>query len=537
MRKSAFRFLSFLALSACLAACGQNGSEQVYEYEYLYKDLQFDMPRVHKPVFPDYTVSLTDFGGRGDGVFLNSQAFAEAIDHVSGKGGGRVVVPSGVWFTGPIVLKSNVELHLEQGALVLFDPAIEHYPVIETWYEGWVAERCQSPLSARNAENIAITGEGAFDGSGSMWRPLHRSRVNQAEWDFIISQGGTVVDDRWIPDDDREKYRPVMLSLIECKNILLADFLIQNSPNWTIHPLMCENIVIDNLLVRNPAWASNGDGLDLESCKNAIVVNTRFDTGDDGICIKSGKDAEGRERAMPTENVIVDNCVVFKAHGGFVVGSEMSGGARNISVSNCKFMGTDVGLRFKSKRGRGGVVENIYAKNLSMTDLATEAVLFDLYYMNLSAAEVLDMGLETCDADTYPIPPVTRETPAVRNIYISNISCRNAYRAMYFNGLPEMNISNINVSDCWISAKYGAELREATDVRLNNVTIVPEKGPALKMRNVKDIEVAGFHYPDTLSIALLVAGVRNEHIRIQNSGLTDANTALNIFNPETVIIK
>jgi polygalacturonase len=537
MKKTLLRAALLIASGLFLASCCGDPSRTAYEYEYLYENLPFEMPRVEKPVFPDRRVDIRDFGAVGNGVFLNTEAFARAIDSVSAQGGGRVVVPAGVWYTGPIVLKSNVDLHLEKGSLVLFSPDLDLYPVIDTWFEGWEARRCQSPISARGAENIAITGPGAFDGSGHYWRGVARSRVSEPEWNWLTAQGGTATDDRWVYDASRSRIRPVMLSIIECKNILLEDFLIQNSPCWTVHPLFSENLIIDGLLVKNPAWAANGDGLDIESCKNVIVVNTRLDVGDDGICIKSGKDAEGRERGRPTENVIVDNCVVFKAHGGFVVGSEMSGGARNISVSNCDFIGTDVGLRFKSRRGRGGVVENIYARNLSMTDLATEAVLFDLFYAGLSAAEVLERGLVLGDKDTDPIPAVTEETPAFRNIYISDIACRNAYRAFYFNGLPEMNITNINIENASITAKYGAELREADGIHLKNVYVEPENGPALTLWNVKNLKIDAFETNSGRGEGLLVKGIRNEAIEIASRTITTANSVLNIDNPQTVTLK
>src|SRR5690606_25960835 len=229
----------------------------------------------------------------------------------------------------------------------------------------------------------------------------------------------------------RDFLRPVMVSFIECRNVFLQGVIFQNSPAWNIHPLMCENVILDGVQVWNPSYAQNGDGLDLESCKNAIIVNSTFDVGDDGICIKSGKDEDGRKRNRPCENVIVDNCTVFKGHGGFVVGSEMSGGVRNVSVTNCQFLGTDVGLRFKSKRGRGGVVENIYISNISMFDIATEPLLFDLYYGGKSAVEVLEEGAEPVETK---FEPVDETTPSFRNIYVKDISCSNARRAMYFNG-------------------------------------------------------------------------------------------------------
>jgi len=294
----------------------------------------------------------------------------------------------------------------------------------------------------------------------------------------------------------------------------LQGVLFENSPSWNIHPLLCTNVIIDNVIVRNPSYSQNGDGIDVESCKNVLIVKSTFDVGDDAICIKSGKDEEGRLRARPAENIIVDNCKVFKGHGGFVVGSEMSGGARNISVRNCQFLGTDVGLRFKSNRGRGGLVENIYISNIYMFDIATDSFLFDLYYTGKSASESLDEG------DTTPVevkaPPVTKETPSFRNIYVSNIVSRNARRAMFFNGLPEMNISNINVENAIITSQYGAVICESDGIKFKNVHIIQQTGPALTLQNVKNFDLKEFIYPENLPEAVKIVG-KSQNIQLPAS--------------------
>jgi len=505
------------------------------------------MTEVQQPVFPDYQVSLTDFGGVGDGITLNTEAFDKAMKTVSEKGGGTLHVPFGVWFTGPITFRSNVNLHLEKGALILFTPDKNAYPLISTYFEGLETRRCQSPISGKNLVNIAITGEGTINGSGESWRPLKRSKVIESHWKTVIQSGGVLQGkDVWYPSENslrgallsganlnvprleltdaqwdsiKDFMRPVMVSFVECKQILLEGVLFENSPSWNLHPLMCENIIIDRVFVRNPAYAQNGDGLDLESCKNAIIVNSTFDVGDDAICLKSGKDAEGRRRAKPTENVLIDNCKVFKGHGGFVVGSEMSGGVRNVSVTNCQFMGTDVGLRFKSSRGRGGVVENIYIDQISMFDIVTDSFLFDLYYGGKSASESLE------DGDVTPIepviPPVTEETPVFRNIYVRNLVSRNARRAMFFNGLPEMNISNIYVKNVEISAQFGAELSESDGISFKDVTIIAQEGPALLLNNVRHMDLSGFIYPSTLQTAVRIQGKSTQAIKINDAINTD----------------
>lgn len=515
MKKYLFLLLSTFIILSC------NNKEAVnskYKYEYLYEDLQFNMPYVQRPTFPDRHVNLLDYGGNPDGITLNTSAFADAMQDLSKKGGGTLIVPKGIWFTGPIVFESNINMYLEKGALILFSPDKDLYPLVETIFEGLETRRCQSPISGRNLENIAITGEGSINGSGEAWRPLKKEKVTESHWKSVVSSGGVVRGDNyWFPSEGSLKgfemsdmnvprqdlseeewleikdfLRPVMVSFIECKNLLLEGVLFENSPAWNIHPLMCENVILDGVFIRNPGYSQNGDGLDLESCVNSIIVNSLFDVGDDGICIKSGKDEEGRLRGRPTENVIVENCKVFQGHGGFVVGSEMSGGVKNISVKNCQFLGTDVGLRFKSNRGRGGVVENIFISDIYMFNIATESFLFDLFYGGKSASEAL------ADGDTTPIDehefPVTDETPVFKNIYVKNLVSRNARRAMLFNGLPEMNIENINLENAFITARYGAEFSESRDINLKNVTIIPDEGPAYLFNNVKNFEAEGLNY-------------------------------------------
>ena len=456
--------------------------------------LPFPMPEVTAPVIPDNQVNLKDFGAVGDGITLNTEAFAKAIDALVQKGGGKLVVPQGVWHTGPIVLKSHINLHLNAGAVILFAADETLYPLIDTSFEGLDTRRCQSPLSANGATDIAITGKGVIDGNGQYWRPVKKGKVTENHWKELLAIPGSqeMKPGYWVPSAGYAKgeqganmnvpnaktdaewnaikrfVRPVMVSLVKCKNVHLKGVIFQNSPAWNLHPLMCENVIVEDVLVRNPSFAQNGDALDLESCKNALIINSRFDAGDDGICIKSGKDADGRRRGIPCENVVVKGCTVFAGHGGFVVGSEMSGGVKNILVDQCQFLGTDVGLRFKSTRGRGGIVENIYIKNISMTDIKTDAITFNMYYGGKSVAEMLADG---DNPDNVTKMPVNEETPIFRNIDIKNIICNGAGRAMEFNGLPEMPIDGISLKDITILAKKDAVFTNVKNVKKKNVNI------------------------------------------------------------------
>ncbi|MFZ4581234.1 MAG: glycoside hydrolase family 28 protein [Paludibacter sp.] len=520
-----------LALFSFVTAQAKNN------YTVYYQNLPFEMQKIKPPVFKNNCVSVLQTGGVGDGITLNTKAFESAIEKLSSKGGGKLLVPAGVWFTGPIVLKSNINLHLEKGALILFSPDFNLYPLVNTSFEGLDTKRCQSPISGRNLVNVAITGQGSINGSGEAWRPLKRDKVTDRQWKKVIKSGGILkTPDYWFPSASSLKgesisdmnvpranlsdaewlqikdfLRPVMIGLVECKNVLLQGVLFENSPSWNIHPLMCENLIVDNVFVRNPGYAQNGDGIDVESCKNAIIVNSSFDVGDDAICIKSGKDLQGRLRARPTENLIVDNCKVFQGHGGFVVGSEMSGGVRNVSVRNCQFLGTDVGLRFKSNRGRGGVVENIYISDIYMFNIVTDSFLFDLYYGGKSASEAADDGDENPVENS--VPTVSDETPVFKNIFVKNIVSRNANRAMYFNGLPEMNIANINVENAIISAKSGVVLSESNGIKFKNIQIFPQSGPAILLKSVKNFELSEFYSPTSSSEIVKIEG-KSENIKL-----------------------
>ena len=488
-----------------LCACQSTSTEQHNDtyIEDLYEALPFDMPVVQRPSFPDYQVDIRDFGAKADGETLNTEAINNAIKAVSEKGGGKVVIPEGLWLTGPVVLQNNVNLHVEKNALVLFSGDADLYPLVRTSFEGLDMLRCQSPISAMNAENIAITGYGVLDGSGDSWRPVKRNKMTDGQWKSLLKSGG-VVDESgkvWYPNEgalkasiltgSKEKreisdsewegmkrwLRPVLLSIVKSKRVLLEGVTFRNSPSWCLHPLSCEDLTLNGVKVFNPWYSQNGDALDVESCKNVVVTNSLFDAGDDAICIKSGKDADGRRRGEPCENVLVKNNTVLH-----VVGSEMSGGVRNVYVADCTFIGTDVGLRFKSTRGRGGVVENIYVDNINMINIPGDALIADLYYA-------------VKDAPGAPVPAVTEETPSFKNIHISNISCKGAGRAMFLNGLPEMPIENFSVRNMRITdAQKGAFINKVAGVTLENIEIETADNTYLQVENTTNITIDGKEY-------------------------------------------
>jgi polygalacturonase len=280
-------------------------------------------------------------------------------------------------------------------------------------------------------------------------------------------------------------------------------------------------LVVRDVFAKNPDYAQNGDGIDVESCKNVLIEGSTFDVGDDGICIKSGKDEEGRKRGKPTENVVIRNDVVYKAHGGFVIGSEMSGGAKNIFVYNCSFIGTDNGLRFKTARGRGGIVENIYIKNIRMKDIGRDAVLFDMYYFTKPPAK----------NEKVEIPPVTEATPQFQNFYISNIVCDGAKRGIFIRGLPEMSIKRIFLRDIVLKTETGVEIIEAKDIHFDNVQLLSEQTmPIIYVENGNDVELNGLRYSPNPQMLMSLNGSKCGNIKFINTNITDAGRQIGFEN-------
>ncbi len=444
---------------------------------------KFDF-EVKLPKFNEQRFDITNYGAVSGGRVKNTAAFDKAITECSQKGGGHVIVPRGIWLTGPIALKSNVDLHLEKGAVIQFSADFDDYPLINTSFEGFFTYRCVSPLYGKELENVAVTGEGVIDGSGGAWRPVKHFKLPERQWDALVKGGGTVLDGKeesWWPSEaakqgnitlvknpallrdkaECEKYRdflrPAMVNFTNCKCVLLDGVTFQNSPAWNLHPWCCEHVTIRNVNVRNPWFSQNGDGLDVDSCKYVKVYDSVFDVGDDALCVKSGKNEDGRKLGKVCEYVEFKNCTVYHGHGGFVIGSEMSGGVRNIKITDCTFIGTDTGLRFKSCLGRGGVVEDIYVDNIDMTEIPKEAIIFTMGY-----------DMDTKEGQT--VAP--EEIPEFKNVTITNVNCAKAGVPISISGLSAMPVHDITLENINIVSDNDIKLENAKNIVQNNVNIV-----------------------------------------------------------------
>jgi len=534
-----------MAIMLCLGSKNVNAQSTSYD---TYANVEFKMPKVNEPVIPNNVVNLKDFGAVNGGYVLNTKAFEDAIDALSKKGGGKLVIPPGIWLTGPIILKSNIELHAQTGALIKFSTDKSLYPIIETSFEGLNTWRCISPIYGKNLENIAFTGNGVWDGSGEAWRQVKKSKLTEEQWKKFVASGGVLNEkkDSWYPSEQYLKgakgadqnvrpdlktkedfeaihdfLRPVLVSIQNSKRLMFDGPVFQNSPAWNIHPLMIEDLIVRNITVRNPWFSQNGDGLDVESCKNVIVENSSFDVGDDAICIKSGKDKDGRDRGVPCENIIVKNNIVYHGHGGVTVGSEMSGGVKNLHVSNCTFMGTDVGLRFKSTRGRGGIVENIYISDVFMTDIPSQAISFDLYYGGKSIAETLAEGGNTVSTKAIP---VNEETPQFKNIVIKNITIKGAQQAVFLQGLPEMNLENIEISNLIAKAQKGFSIIDANGIKITNAQLDIEAKNAFEIYNTQNLSLKNIEFNSGSSNTITINGQASKNIDLSGSNLSKTTT-------------
>jgi polygalacturonase len=493
------------------------------------------------------TFNILKFGAQSNGLFLNTAAIKNAIEACTKKGGGVVLIPSGLWLTGPVVIKSNVNLYLAAGATLLFTTDKSQYSLVRSNWEGIPQMRNQSPVSATDATNIAITGKGIIDGNGDVWRAVKNEKLTESQWKLKLASGGVLSDDKktWYPSEAflkgskmqnpgeispekdaafyesiKDFLRPNLVVLTNCKRVLLEGVTFQNSPAWNLHLLMCEDLVVRNVNAKNPWYAQNGDGIDVESCKNFIIENSTFDVGDDGICIKSGRDAEGRKRAMPTMNGIIRNNTVYHAHGGFVIGSEMSGGANNLFVYNCTFIGTDIGLRFKTTRGRGGVVENIFVKDIYMKDIPAEAILFDMYYM---AKDPVVLAGEKRELPKVEMKPVDETTPVFKNFHISNVYCNGAEKGIFVRGLPEMHVKDIVLENMVLQATKGIDVQEATGITFKNINIISkETNPVVDVVQSDKLVFDNISYKNGAELLFRISGEKSSNISIKN---TDASKA------------
>jgi polygalacturonase len=403
------------------------------------------------------TFNVREFGAVGDGQHKDTGAFVKAVAAAAKAGGGTVLVPPGKYLTGAIEMQSHTTLEVESGATLLGSPDPADYPLRDS---GWGLERKEisSLIYAEKAEDVTIRGHGTIDGQGQHW-------WRRMGWPSRMK----VARDQRTPEELTQlallaNGRPQLIRLVGCKLVRIEGLHLINSGSWTIHPLMCEFVTVDGVTIENPVPSPNTDGINPQSCRNVQIMNSRIDVGDDCVTLKSGTNEIGRKMGRPDENITITNCVMLRGHGGVTIGSEMSGGVRNVVVSNCIFQGTDVGIRVKSQRGRGGVVEGFNVANVVMQDVKSAFTITTFYQGTDKPGDVF---------------PVNEGTPVFRDFHFTNITVRGGKSAGEITGLKEMPVGGFTFRDVHIQAQTGMKITNAKDVAFLDSSVEAKEGEAM----------------------------------------------------------
>lgn len=470
----------FVTIIALLCAVGVINAQ---DYSHYYKDIPVEIKQVTPVTVPEHRVKVTDFGAVADGKTLCTEAFRKAVSALTKQGGGHLDVPAGTWLTGPIVLKSNIDLHLEKDAKILFSAD-------KTLYLRDGQKKFDAMIRASKAENVCITGEGTIDGQGQYWRPVKKSKASDMEWKWCLDLGGTVTNGNlWLPynlnngmanvgasAEEQESMRNHLVQITDSRNVFIQGVTLLNSPKFHLVPTRCQNLIIDGITVECPWNAQNGDAIDPGNVQTALIVGCTISCGDDGICMKGGV-GEAGVKAGPNSDFLIQDNIVYRAHGGFVIGSEFCAGMHRLIVRNCLFDGTDIGLRFKSAPGRGGTCSDIYCYNIRMKDIRNEAILYQTSYADQGAVVSATAGDDK-----------SRFFPDFCNFTIYDVDVDGAKTAFKIDGLPgfpvhDIHLNNVTMKRC----TNGLDFKNAERITLKNTTIEASKPDKIDKETCKDI--------------------------------------------------
>lgn len=438
---------------------------------------------------------VTDHGAVGDGRTLATVAIQRTIDACAAAGGGRVVLPAGTFLSGPVFLKSQVEFHLSPGTVLAGTEDFSAYPIIRGRWEGIERDIHASLITALDAKNVSVTGSGTIDGRGAPWWVAARA-TRQMRRDRGI-EGREPPNP---PDAPLAYPRPRVVYLQNCRNVRLSGFTAINSPSWTIHPVYCDDVVIDGLTLLAPDDSPNTDGIDPDSCRNVRISNCRISCGDDAIIMKSGYNEDGRRVGRICENIVISNCVIGSGVAAIGIGSETSGGVRNVTVSNCVFENTEYGLRVKSARGRGAVVENFRASNIVMRNITEIALSITTYY----------------DDRARTPKPADETTPTFRNIEWSNLIIEGTEQVAMIDGLPEQLLEGVNLDRVTVrDAARGISATLVDGLTLSNWNLEVARGPTVDIAQTRELDLTSIKVrrPAPASPVISLTDIAGAHIR------------------------
>lgn len=426
----------------------------------------FVMEAIQQPIFNDTICNIADYGAISDGKTNNSKFIIDAIDDCNKRGGGKVLIPQGKWFTGAISLKSNIDLHLDEGAELLFSANPNDYlPVVFSRYEG-IENYNYSPLIyANNCQNIAVTGKGKLIGNGEKWWGLNNVDITKKL--YAMGNNNVPVIERQFGSKEK-MLRPAFVEFINCNAILLEDFSIENGPFWTIHPTYSKNIIIRNIDIFTEG--KNNDGIDIDSSQNVLIENSHFNTHDDAIVLKSGQGYDGLRVNIPTKNIILRNNSIKNGHGAIAIGSEMAGGIENIFAYNNRALFSQYGIRIKAVQSEKVMAKNIWIRDMNIDNASFYAIEISMFYGSSNPA------------------PNENSIPIFNNIHISNIKSTNSRKAVSLMGMPQSNIENITLDDIsFLTSKSGLEFSNIRNSSLNNITLQITREPFLRFENAQEM--------------------------------------------------
>jgi len=475
----------------------------------------FEMSALKLPNIYTREFDIRDFGAQEGGVVKNTKAIQTAIENAARAGGGTVLIPKGIWLTGAIRLEDNINLYVAKDAELLFSQEFADYlPVVFSRHEDIECYKYSSFIYAEGKTGIAITGEGMLNGQGKPWWDLKESKKNAEALLNEMAKNDVPVKERIFDGTDGRQLRPAFFQPMNCKDILVEGVTFLYGAFWTITPTYCENVIVRRVHIETDGsygHTPNGDGVDPSSCKNVLIEDCDFNTGDDCVAIKAGRDRDGLRVNKPTENVVIRNCRGRHGHGGIVIGSETSGSIRNVYAVNCQFMGTDRMVRIKTARGRGGIIENVWFKDLTGSEILSEAIHLNMLYTG----------------ERLPAQPVSNATPSIRNIHFENISCSSGKSySVELLGLPERLIENIWFNGITASTAKGINISDARGIHINNFKITPTKMPVFTITDCQDITIDSLKFPALTDQLLRVEGTNSRNIKIRKS---------NIRNPEKLV--
>ena len=533
------------AFTLCLSASFLTHAQHITQSEAdaLLQGLPFSSFSVKVPSFPDNTFNIVDDGAVGDGVTKNTEAINSTIAKCAKSGGGKVVIPAGLWLTGPITMQSNVNLFLAEGAIVIFSSNLADYP-----FEAKDKAVLPDLINGSGLNNVAITGSGVFNGNGLDWRPVKKEKLNEKEWNKFVKSGGELSKDKkiWSPRigffagdslnavrngkfeaGDLEKIkpslRPYMLSIRKSKNVLIEGITLINAPKFAMYMNDIDGLILHEVSALNEPWAQNGDGLDVSASKNVLIYKCFVNTGDDGICMKSANSKDGEYRM---ENIVVRDCKVLRAHGGFVIGSNTDGNMRNIYVENCSFIGANIGLRFKSGNDRGGKVTHIFCENIYMKDILTDAILFDVSYEDKAVSVASSMKKEQ------------EKIPDFDGFYFKNIFVDNAKSACRISAMDNSVVRNLTLKNSVMNTTEGFVADCAEGIVIDNVNIINSDRATYRLLKTSNFtlkncdHIAGI---ENVSFSLINAKTKNITIESAKIKRENINIASNV-NAEEVKI-